>query len=130
MRNFWLFFIVFVPISCFKLVILRKTVMIYILLNVSLKPMWMLNMCQCLFIISFIFGNAVLYVTESGIESLHFGSQYFKSNDLSRCSTLSICFLKFDSSQPFSTNLFRRSWKCFMDYPKVGHMRLILSIWL
>ena len=43
----------------------------------------MLNVCQCLFIISFIFGSTGLYVTENGIESLRLGLQCFKSNDLS-----------------------------------------------
>ena len=47
-------------------------------------------MCQCLFIISFMFGSTELYVTENGIESLRLGLQFFKSNDLSRWSTLSI----------------------------------------
>ena len=32
-------------------------------LNVSLELLLMLNMCQCLFIISFIFGSTRLYVT-------------------------------------------------------------------
>ena len=45
------------------------------------------------FIISFIFGSTELYVTENGIESLRLGLQFFKSNDLSRWSTLSIRFL-------------------------------------
>ena len=39
------------------------------LLNISLKLLSMLNMCQCLFIISFILGSTGLYVTENGIES-------------------------------------------------------------
>ena len=36
-RNFWLFLIVFVPISCFKLVFLWKAIMGCKLLNISLK---------------------------------------------------------------------------------------------
>ena len=59
-----------VPISCVKLVFLRKAIMGCILLNVSLTPLLMFNMCQCLFIISFIFGSTGLYVNENGIESL------------------------------------------------------------
>ena len=35
----------------------------------------MFNMCQCLLIISFMFGSTELYVTENGIESLRFGLQ-------------------------------------------------------
>ena len=57
----------------------------------------MLNMCQSLFIISFIFSITGLYVTETGIESLRLKLQCFKSNDLSRWPTLSICFLTVDS---------------------------------
>ena len=67
------------------------------LLNISLKVLSMLNMCQCLFIISFIFGSAGLHVNENGIVSLRLGLQCFKSNDLSRWSTLSICFLTVNS---------------------------------
>ena len=83
-RNFWLFLIVFVPISCFKLVFLWKAIMGCKLLNISLKVQSMLNMCQCLFIISFIFGSTGLDVNENGVVSLCLGLQCFKSNDLSR----------------------------------------------
>ena len=86
-----MFLIVFVPISCFKLVILRKAMMGCKLLNISLKLLSMLNMG--FLIISFIFGSTGLYVTENGIESLRLGLQCFKSNDLPRWSTLAICFL-------------------------------------
>ena len=96
-RNFWLFLIVFVRISCFKLVFLRKAIMGCKLLNISLKPLSMLNMCLFLFIISFTFGSTGLYVNKNGIASLRLGLQCFKSNDLSRSSLLSICFLTVDS---------------------------------
>ena len=66
------------------------------LFNISLKVMSMLKMCQCLFIVSFIFDRTGLYVNENGIVSLDLGLQCFKSNDLSRWSTLSICFLTVD----------------------------------
>ena len=78
MRNFWLFLIVFVPISCFKLVFLRKAIMSCKLLNISLKLLSMFNMCQCLFIISFMFGSTGLYVTENAIESLRLNLQFLK----------------------------------------------------
>ena len=87
-----------IPISCFKLVFLRKAIMSCELLNISLKLLSMFNMCQCLFIISFMFGSTELYVTENGIESLRLSLQFFKSNDLSRWSTLSICFQTVDST--------------------------------
>ena len=96
-RNFWFFLIVFVPISYFKLEFLRKAIIGCKLLNISLKLLSMLNMCQCLFIIFFIFGSTESYVNENDIVSLRLGSQSFKSNDLSRLSTLSICFLTVDS---------------------------------
>ena len=107
-RNFCLFLIVFVPISYFNLVFLRKAIMSCELLYISLKLLSIFNMWQCLFIISFMFGSTEFYVTENGIESLRLGLQCFKSNDLSRRSTLSTCFLTVDS-YPFSTNLFIRS---------------------
>ena len=78
----------FVPISCFKLVLLWKAIMGRELLNISLKLLSMLNMGHCLFIIFSMFGSTGLYVTENGIESLRLGLQCFKSNDLSRWSTL------------------------------------------
>ena len=59
--------------------------------------MSMLNMLQCLFIISLIFGSTGFYVNKNGIESVRLGLQCFKSNDLSRWSTLSTCFLSVDS---------------------------------
>ena len=37
----------------------------------------MFDMCQCLFIISFIFGSTELYVTENGVESLCLDLQFF-----------------------------------------------------
>ena len=83
----------YVPISCFKFVFLRKAIMSCELLNISLKLLSMFNMCQCLFIISFMFGSTELYVTKNGIESVRLGLQFCKSNDLFRWSTLSICFL-------------------------------------
>ena len=48
-RNFWLFFIVFVSISYFKLVILRRAAMGCILLNISLKLLLMLNIYVTVF---------------------------------------------------------------------------------
>ena len=99
--HLWLFVIVFVAISCFKFVFLRKAIMGCKLLNISLKLPLMLNMCQCLFIISFIFGSTGLYVNENGIVSLRLGLGYFKSNDLSRWSNLSTGFLTVDYCCPF-----------------------------
>ena len=77
MRNFWLFLIVFVPITRFKIILLRKAIMSCKLLNTSLKLLSMFKVCQCFFIISFMFGSTELYVTENGIESLHLGLQCF-----------------------------------------------------
>ena len=106
------------------------------LLWLFLKLLLMFNMCQYLFINSFMFGRTGLYVTENGIEPLGSGLQCLKSNDLSRWSTLSICFLTIDSLQPFSKSSFQQalysisSWECFLYSSKVEHMRLILSAWL
>ena len=96
-RKFWFVLIVFVPISCFKLVFLRKAIMSCILLNYFSKVVSMFNMCLCFFIVSFMFDSTELHVTKNGIESLRLGLQGFKNNDLSRWSTLSICFLTVNS---------------------------------
>ena len=65
-RNFCTFFIAFVPISCFKRLLLQKVIMGCKLLKISLKLLGMLNMYQCLLmlnmyqclvIISFLFGS-------------------------------------------------------------------------
>ena len=66
-KTFWLLFILFIPISCFKFTFSRKATMGCTLLYVSLKLLLMLSIFQCLFIISFIFGNTGLYVTKNGI---------------------------------------------------------------
>ena len=121
--------LMFVPLSCFKLVFLWKNIMGCKSLNISFKLLSMLNMCQCLFIIFFIFGSTGLYVNENGIVYLCLRLQCFKSNDLSRWSALSI-FLTVDSLYPFLTNLFIRFWECSLYSSKVEHMRLILSVWL
>ena len=92
-----MFLIVFVHISCFKLAFFTEVIMGYKSLNVSLKLLLILNMCQCLFIISFIFGSTGLFVKKNDIDPLSFGLQCFKSNDLFRWSTLSTRFLTRDS---------------------------------
>ena len=103
-RNFSLFFIVFVPIGCFKNVLFRKAIMGRILLNVSLKLLFMLNVCRCFFVIFLIFGSNRLCVTQNGIEPLRLGLQCFKSNDPSSRSALSICFHTVDSLSHFQKN--------------------------
>ena len=95
--TFLVFLILFVPISCFNLVFLRKDIMGCKLLNISLKLLSMCNIFQCLFIISFIFGSTGLYVNGNDIVSLCLCLECFKSNDLSSWSTLSTCFLIVDS---------------------------------
>ena len=130
MRNFWLFLIVFVLISCLNLVFLRKAIMVCELLNIYLKLLLMLSMCHCLIIISFMFCSTGLYVTGKVIESLRLGLQCFKSHDQSRWSTLWICFLTVDSLLPFSIIFFIRSLECFLHTWKVEYMHLILSAWL
>ena len=94
-RIFWLFFIMFVPVGCFKLVFLRKAIMNCTLLKVSLKLLLMLNMSYFLLIVSFIFGSTGLYVTVNGIESLSLGLQCFKNN-VYLGDQLSIFFLNVD----------------------------------
>ena len=126
-RNFSLFFIVFVPIGCFKNTLFRKAIMGRILLNVSLKLLFMLNMCRCFFVTFLIFGSNRLCVTQNGIEPLHLGLQCLKRDDPSRWSTLSSCFLTVDSLKPFSKKFCFRFWECFLYSSKVELMRLNLS---
>ena len=76
--NFLLFLIVFASINCFKFMLLRKAIMGCKLLKISLKLLLMLNKCQCLFIISFIFGRTGFYVNESGTKPLRLDLQCFK----------------------------------------------------
>ena len=54
-RSFWLSLIVFAPIVCLNDVYLQKD-MIAVVLNPSLNVLLIFNMCQCLLIISLIFG--------------------------------------------------------------------------
>ena len=90
-------FLLYLFQSCFKLVFLRKAIIGCKLLKISLKLLSMLIMCQCLFIISFIFCCTGFYVNENGIVSWRLGLGCFKSNNLSRCSVLSTCLLTVDS---------------------------------
>ena len=54
-RSFWLSLIVFAPIVCLNDVYLQKA-MISVVLNPSMNVFLIFNMCQCLLIISLIFG--------------------------------------------------------------------------
>ena len=76
-RNFWLFLVVFVPISCFKLEFLGKAIMGCKLLNISLKLLTILSICQCFKIIYFIFGSTGLYVNENDFVVFTFGFTMF-----------------------------------------------------
>ena len=71
--DFCFVLILLLLVSCFKLAFLRKTIIGRKLLNTSLKLLLMLNICQCLFIISFIFGSTGVYIARNGIESLSLG---------------------------------------------------------
>ena len=53
-RSFWLSLIAFAPIVCLD-EYLQKA-MIGVVLNPSMNVLWIFNMCQCLLIISLIFG--------------------------------------------------------------------------
>ena len=117
-KNPWLLFFFFFSTSCFKLVFLRKAIMGCILLNISLKLLLTLSMCWCLFLISFLFSSTRMYA--------NLDLQCFKSNDYLG-GQLSQFFSYSRSVYLFSTNLFIRSWECFLYSSKVEHMCLILS---
>ena len=67
--NFWLF-LMFLSISCFKLVFLKRARMGCILLNVFVDATVDAQYVAAFFIISFIFSRTWLHVTENRIESL------------------------------------------------------------
>ena len=80
---------VFYPMICFRLVLLRKTIRDFVLSNVSLKVLQRISLYQCLF--AFLtFGSEGLYVTKKGILFAWIGLGTFKSDPLSRLSTLLI----------------------------------------
>ena len=88
-RKFWLCLIVFVPKIYFKDVYLRKA-MTDVALNTFPNILLIFNICQCLFIISLIFGKVGLYVTENGVSFSHTILFLFNRAALSSLSTFSI----------------------------------------
>ena len=65
-KYFWLWLMVIVPIICLKDVFLRK-VMTGVALNTFRNVLLIFDICQCLLIISLMFGKVELYVTKNGI---------------------------------------------------------------
>ena len=100
--SFWLCLIVFVPMICLNDVFLRKA-MTGVALNTFPNVLLIFNICQCLLIISLIFGKVGLYVTENGIMFFRTALVLFNRVDLSRLSTFSIWFRMF-FLYPFSIN--------------------------
>ena len=77
--------IVFATIICLNDVFLGKTVT-----GVTSNVLLIFNKCQCLLIISLIFGKVGLYVTENEILFFRTALVLFNRADLSRLSTFSI----------------------------------------
>ena len=76
---------------CLNDVFLRKS-MTGVALITFPNVLLIFNICQCLLIISLIFGNVLLYVTENGITIFGTALGLFNSVDLSRLSSSSIWF--------------------------------------
>ena len=85
------------------------------------------NICQCLLMISLIFGKVGLYVTENGITFFRTASVLFKRVDLSKLSKFSICFRMTFSFYTFSSILLTKSLECFLYSSKVEQTRFILN---
>ena len=87
---YYYFSIVFIPMVWFREVFLWKTIIHFLLLNIFCKALLMFIMCLCLLITSLVFGNERFYVTEKRIMLAQIGLAFYKSELLSRFSTLVI----------------------------------------
>ena len=125
-RSFWLCLIVFVPIICLNDVFMRKA-MTSVALNTFLTVLLIFNICQCLLIISLIFGKVGVYVTENGIKFFRTGLVFFNRVDLSRLSTFSIWFRMMLTLHTFFTNRLIKSFECFFYSSKVEQTRFIFK---
>ena len=67
--------------------------MIGVALNIFPNVLLIFNICQCLLIISLIFGKVALYVTENGITFFRTALVLFSRVDISRLSAFSIWVL-------------------------------------
>ena len=115
---------------CLNDVLLRK-VMTGVALNAFPNVLLLIvNICQCLLMISLIFGKVGLYVTENGITFFRTASVLFKRADLSKLSTFSIWFRMTFSFYTFSSILWTKSLECFLYSSKVEQTRFILNGWL
>ena len=90
-RGSWLWLIMFVPMISLNDVFLWKA-MTGVTLNTFANVLLIFNICQCLLVISLIFGKIGLYVTENGITIFRTALVLFNRVDLSRLSTFSIWF--------------------------------------
>ena len=114
----------------FNDVFLRKA-MTGVALNTFPNVLLIFNICQCLLMISLIFGKIGLYVTENGITFFRTALVLFNRVDFSRLSTFSIWFrIIFFSLYPFSTNRLSNSFESFLYLSKVEETCFILNAWL
>ena len=127
-RGSWLCLIMFVPMISLNDVFLRKAIT-GVALNTFANVLLIFNICQCLLIISLIFGKIGLYVTENGITIFRTALVLFKSWSL-RLSTFSIWFRMIYSLYPFSTIRLTKSIECFLYSSKVDQTRFALNAWL
>ena len=116
-RNFWLSLYLY---QCFVLTMYFYGRLWLVLLWIHFRMYyWYFNICQCLLIISLIFGKVGLYVTENGITFFNTVLVLFNRIDLSILSTFSISFRMMFSLYLFSTNCLTKSFECFLYSSKV-----------
>ena len=108
-RSFWLWFIVFAPMTCPNDVFLRKAVT-SVSLNTAPNVLLIFNICQCLLIIPHIFDKNVLCVTKYGVKFFRTVLVLLNRAYLFRLSNFSIWFWIFDviSDQFFYVPFFHK----------------------
>ena len=96
-------------------------------LNTFANVLLIFKKCQCLLIISLIFGKVGQYVIKNEITFFRIVLVLFNRIDLSRLSTFSIWFRMLFSLYSFSTNRLTKSFECFLYSSKVEQTRFILN---
>ena len=125
-RSFWLSLIVFVSMICLSDAFFKKA-MTGIALNTFPNVLLIFNICQCLLMISLIFGKVGLYVTKNGNTFFRTVSILFNRVDLTKLSTCLLWFRMMFTLSPFSTNHLTKSLACFLYSPKVEQTRFTIN---
>ena len=127
--SFLLLWMVLVPMICFRPVPFLKTIMGSVL-KVSWQLWFACNMCQCFVIISFKFGNDLLYVTDKGLHCFSWRFCRWSSCFRSIWSTFWICCMTTSFLYPFLTNCSISFLEWLWYSWNVEHIHRIRSAWL